>query len=145
RLNVTDSYLQRASTTIIVEKSEDHQIPVVMIEGSIHKRVKRRDGFFIDAKATFSPCVSTDIKRLHFTWFSDPPLNLTASNSLRLFVPPYLLQTEIEYKFTLKTAVIDINNEEEIASSTIEAFATAVSSNLIAKISGGSSRTVPAF
>src|SRR5690606_21942704 len=56
-----------------------------------------------------------------------------------------LLQSETLYKFTLNVSSIDINNEEELASSTIEAFAMAEESNLVAAISGGASRIVPSF
>src|SRR5690606_24640810 len=145
RLNVTDLYLQTSSTTITVEKSEYDQIPMAMIECPFHRIVKRRDGFFIDAQAKFSPCVPTSGKRLQFSWSSEPPLNFASSKNPRLFVPPYLLESGIQYKFILDVSVININTEEELAKTTIEAFVTAESSNLIAKISGGSSRTVPAI
>src|SRR5690606_36931734 len=145
RLNVTDLYLQSSSTTITVEKSDNEQIPIAMIEGPVHRKVKRRDGFFIDAQAKFSPCVPTSGKRLQFSWSSEPHLNFASQKNPRLFIPPYLLDSGIQYKFILHVSVININYEEELAKTTIEAFVTAESSNLIAKISGGSSRTVPAI
>src|SRR5690606_31216561 len=143
KLTVKDSYLQQSTTTVYIEKIEDHQIPIVMIEGPVHRQVKRRHAFFIDSHASFSPCASTTDKRLKFSWTSDPSLNLESQKSSRLFIPPYVLESGIQYKFTLNVSVI--NNEEAIASSTIDAFVEVESSNLIAKISGGTSRTVPAI
>jgi len=117
-----------------------------MIEGSVSRKVKRNQGFFIDANARFSPCVPSNGKRLEYSWSSDPPLNLPSSRVSKLFIPPYLLQILIQYKFILKVSVIDINNNgKEISSSTVEAFVEVESSDLIAIISGGSSRSISSF
>ena len=88
-----------------------------MIEGPVHRSVKRRDGFFIDAHAKFSPCVPTNGKRLQFSWHSEPSLNFASPKNSRLFIPPYLLQSGVQYKFILKISVININNEEELSTS----------------------------
>ena len=68
-----------------------------MIEGPTQRKVKRNQGFFIDAQAKFSPCVPTNGKRLEFSWTSVPSLNLESLKNLKLFVPPYLLQTGVLY------------------------------------------------
>src|SRR5690606_30640370 len=99
----------------------------------------------IDAQARFSPCVPSDGKRLEFLWSSDPPVNLPSSRVSKLFIPPYLLQIGVQYKFILKVSVINTNNGDESSSATVEAFVKVEPSDLIAIISGGSSRSISSF
>src|SRR5690606_14518833 len=109
RLTVKDLYLQSSTTTIVVEKSDNDEIPISQIAGPIHKTVKRSDGFFIDTQTRFSPCTSTTGKRLQFSWSSQPSLVFVATkNTPKLFVHPYSLQLETPYKFTLTVSVINI-------------------------------------
>src|SRR5690606_22078903 len=125
-------------------KSESNQVPIAFIQGDLTRKVKRRDGFFIESFATFSPCVPATGKRLSFTWTVTPTIELGPSkNSPKLYVSPYSLEIGQAYNFELKVGVIDTFNNQELSSTTLNVFVTAESSNLVAKISGGS-RTVPA-
>src|SRR5690606_18790661 len=76
QLIVTDLYGQSDSTTILVEKSESNQVPIAFIQGDLTRKVKRRDGFFIESFATFSPCVPATGKRLSFSWTVTPTIEL---------------------------------------------------------------------
>lgn len=83
RLTVTE-FIFTIINSITVEKNEDDKSTIAMITGIVQRKMKRSERFFIDAQAKLSPCISSDGKRLQFSWSSYPPLNFTSTKNSRL-------------------------------------------------------------